>query len=245
LRRSEDRRLDVTADEPHVPAELDPGRGPVAAPLADGRDWHVDQQSRRQNRALARDWKLMSSNASRPRRRITDRQAAVLAAVERLGRPSMPELHDEFPHLAPSTIWRALEALEARGLVESAGASSERYVGGVRWWSTAHVPTQLPAPLEQAWAVLVSELSDEVLWRDPVGGFIACALPFGILEQALIGRSAVTRWGRLQETVASVLVRDPRLRVQLLPEVRSTDREHCLVVRIVIDPWANPGQKPA
>jgi Fe2+ or Zn2+ uptake regulation protein len=62
-------------------------------------------------------------------RRLTDRQIAVLAAVERLGAPTLPDLHFEFPHIAPSAVFRALDALETKGLVESSGDRHWRYLG--------------------------------------------------------------------------------------------------------------------
>lgn len=62
-------------------------------------------------------------------KRLTDRQVAVLAAVERIGRPTLPDLRFEFPHLAPSTVFRTLEALERKGLVQSSGNRHWRYLG--------------------------------------------------------------------------------------------------------------------
>ncbi len=62
-------------------------------------------------------------------RRLTDRQVAVLAAVERLGRPTIPELWDEFPALAPSEIYRVLKALIAKGYVEMSGNPHWVYLG--------------------------------------------------------------------------------------------------------------------
>ena len=61
--------------------------------------------------------------------RLTDRQVAVLAAVERLGRPTLPELASEFPHLAPSAILKTLDALEVKGRVASSGAREWAYLG--------------------------------------------------------------------------------------------------------------------
>lgn len=82
-------------------------------------------------------------------RRLTDRQVAVLAAVERVGRPTLPDLRYEFPHLAPSAVLRTLRELEKRGFVTSSGNPHWVYlgVGGfgapsippeeiVRFWST-------------------------------------------------------------------------------------------------------------
>jgi hypothetical protein len=62
-------------------------------------------------------------------RRLTDRQVAVLAAVERLGQPTLPDLRHEFPHLAPSTVLRTLDALERKGRVLSTGNRHWVYLG--------------------------------------------------------------------------------------------------------------------
>lgn len=56
----------------------------------------------------------------------------MLAAVERLGRPTVPDLRRAFPHLEPSAIVRVLGALEARGLVEASGNPHWRYLGDPR-----------------------------------------------------------------------------------------------------------------
>jgi len=80
------------------------------------------------------------ADAERPK--LTDRQAAVLAAVERLGRPVMADLWSQFPDLAPSVIKKVLDALGTKGLVDHAGDHSQAFVNGVHWWSTALTPTE-------------------------------------------------------------------------------------------------------
>jgi DNA-binding IclR family transcriptional regulator len=62
-------------------------------------------------------------------KRLTDRQVAVLAAVERLGQPTIPDLWQEFPALAPSEIYRVLKALIRRGYVEESGNRHWVYLG--------------------------------------------------------------------------------------------------------------------
>jgi hypothetical protein len=55
-------------------------------------------------------------------RRLTDIQVAVLAAIERLGQPTLPELKREaFPHLNASSIGRVAGALHAKGKVGITG----------------------------------------------------------------------------------------------------------------------------
>ena len=78
---------------------------------------------------------------------FTNRQAAVLAAVERLGQPTRLELRAEMSALAPSAIARVLDALERRGLVDGAGDEALIYLGDVRFWSTALRPTRIDVDL--------------------------------------------------------------------------------------------------
>jgi hypothetical protein len=64
----------------------------------------------------------------------------VLAAVERLGDPTMLDLSPQFQELPPSALARVLEVLERDGLIARAGDPGQIYVGGVRFWSVAHRP---------------------------------------------------------------------------------------------------------
>lgn len=66
---------------------------------------------------------------SRSGRRLTDKQIAVLAAVERLGNPTVPELAYELDAMTPSEIVRVLDALEAKERVTAAGARHWIYLG--------------------------------------------------------------------------------------------------------------------
>jgi hypothetical protein len=47
----------------------------------------------------------------------------------RLGNPTLPDLHYEFPHLTPSSILRVLDALEAKGRARSSGNRHWAYLG--------------------------------------------------------------------------------------------------------------------
>jgi hypothetical protein len=63
------------------------------------------------------------------KKKLTNRQVAVLAAVERLGEPTLPELSAQFAGLSASTVLRVLEALMARELVEWRGDPQWVYLG--------------------------------------------------------------------------------------------------------------------
>jgi hypothetical protein len=126
------------------------------------------------------------------RRRLTQRQAAVLAAVERLGRPNMLDLHDEFPDLAPSAVHTVLEALRTRGLIDSSGDPSQRYLGAVTYWSTAISPTETPPALARLATLLEEADLGLDSWVDPDARAVVVLLPLGKVVDDLVGRPART-----------------------------------------------------
>jgi hypothetical protein len=104
-------------------------------------------------------------------KRLTDRQVAVLAAVERLGRATLPDLRYEFPDLAPSTV---LDALKKKGLVESSGKREWAYLGVGGFGAPSIAPetscasvdaTALTPPMDEVNAVRRGDLE---LDGDPV-----------------------------------------------------------------------------
>ena len=62
------------------------------------------------------------------------RQRQVLEALTRLGEATIPDLRGHLPGLAPSEIYRVLQALMRKNLVSSSGNSSQVYLGGVLFW---------------------------------------------------------------------------------------------------------------
>lgn len=78
-------------------------------------------------------------------RKLTDRQIAVLAALERRGgRARLPWFaYEEFPALAPSVVGKVLDALEARGLVYSQGDRGLKYCGKLEW-CLGEEPAEVP-----------------------------------------------------------------------------------------------------
>jgi hypothetical protein len=75
-------------------------------------------------------------------RRLTPIQVAVLAAVERLGNPTVPELARELDAMRPSEIVRVLDALERKEKVLGSGCRFWIYLGDPR--GLPHAP-QIPA----------------------------------------------------------------------------------------------------
>jgi len=87
----------------------------------------------------------MSSQPNPPRRRtrrLTPKQAAVLAGVERLGNPTVPELAWDLDAMRPSEIVRVLDALERKEKVVGSGCRFWIYLGDPR--GIPHAP-QIPA----------------------------------------------------------------------------------------------------
>ena len=63
-------------------------------------------------------------------KRLTDRQVAVLACVERLGGGTLPAIHTELRDgRAPSETRRVLGSLVARGLIVQTGNPTWTYLG--------------------------------------------------------------------------------------------------------------------
>ncbi len=133
----------------------------------------------------ARDYGADMADSRRPK--LTDRQTAVLAAVERLGQPVMADLWNEFPDDAPSAIKKVLDALEKKGLVAHAGDPGQAFVNGVHWWSTALAPTSYDDEL----AVIVLAVEDARLGlghsADPHNRSVSVFLPLVELEAYLQG----------------------------------------------------------
>lgn len=92
------------------------------------------------------------------RRRLTDRQVVVMAALERRGVPTtVPELHEDFPHMRPSEIVRVLDSLVLRGVVDWTGDRTWIYLGDValeresEWLAAGHKPVS-PEDIVRFWA---------------------------------------------------------------------------------------------
>ena len=73
----------------------------------------------------------MSRHPNPPRRatRLTVNQVVVLAAVERLGNPTVPELVVDLDAMRPSEVVRVLDVLERKEKVAASGCRSWTYLG--------------------------------------------------------------------------------------------------------------------
>lgn len=71
----------------------------------------------------------MDPSSRRRGRRLTEKQVVVLAAVERLGFPTVPELAHELDAMTPSEIVRVLHALEAKERVVATTVRQWTYLG--------------------------------------------------------------------------------------------------------------------
>jgi hypothetical protein len=121
------------------------------------------------------------------RRRLTERQAAVLAAVERVGRPVMADLWEQFPELNPSAIKKVLDGLEKQSLVAHSGDESRVYLNGVTWWSTALTPTAESPELEAILSALRESELELAHGADPQEGCVTVLLPLVEVESDLQG----------------------------------------------------------
>lgn len=78
---------------------------------------------------------------------LTDRQVAVLAAIERRGASTLPDLRDDFPTLPPSAVLRSIVGLVRRELVAHTGSDADVYVGGVTF-TPFHTNTRKEASMD-------------------------------------------------------------------------------------------------
>jgi hypothetical protein len=130
-------------------------------------------------------------------RRLTPRQTAVLAAVERHGAATVPDLRDDFPGLAPSTVARVLGVLVERGLVRRSGDPALVYLGGVEFHPVRREEG------DDELAALVADLVDggELhAWADHDARMVVALLPLTEVRDRLLGLAGV--WDRLDRAIA-------------------------------------------
>lgn len=85
---------------------------------------------------------------SHHRRRLTTKQAQVLAALDRTGRSTIYHLRAELPWMAQSEIWRVVQSLLKRGLLACEGDPAWVYCGtGETFVAAGCEPPPLLEPL--------------------------------------------------------------------------------------------------
>jgi DNA-binding MarR family transcriptional regulator len=168
------------------------------------------------------------------KRKLTPRQTAVLAAVERLGRPGMLELSPEFD-FAPSEVARVLEVLEERGLIARSGDPALVYTGGVRFWATARGGEQATESLQALLDELTRGEQDLDGWISPEQRCIVVYLPLRSIEQDLF-RGHDSRYALLGDRIRE-LVADGRLAaVEVAANVTAQRGEPALEVSLAPPP---------
>lgn len=123
-------------------------------------------------------------------KRLTNRQAAVLAAVERLGRTNVLDLSADFPHVESSSIVRVLDRVHELGHLERAGDPGLVYVGGVEYWARPRDTPVTTALADAVLALLRRELGDDWAWLHPGGHDVVVAVRLTDIAQALGGDDA-------------------------------------------------------
>lgn len=123
-------------------------------------------------------------------RRLTDRQAAVLAAVERRGRTTVGELGADFSGMASSALVKVLDRLQELGHVERAGDPSLVYVGGVEFWARPRDTTSRAALVDIVLARGRREFGDHRVWLHSGSRDVVLAVPLTQLRSG--GRSRET-----------------------------------------------------
>jgi hypothetical protein len=117
--------------------------------------------------------------------RLTERQAAVLAAVKRLGSANAFDLRAAFPDLAQSELMRNGDRLVELGHLRVEGDPTRRYLGGVRYF-----PAGSRSSLAPELADLHRYLSETLQLTSWIAeGRIGVAMPQEEAERRLLGRS--------------------------------------------------------
>ena len=152
-------------------------------------------------------------------RRLTPRQTAVLAAVERRGRATLPDLREDFPQLAPSAVAKVLDALGQRDLVRRSGDPHQIYLGGVTFWASSREPPEQDPRLEGLAKML--EVSGWPSETDHERGVVSLFLPL----RGLLGYLASTDddLERLRSAVATWLTAHEEGTLRVRPTTRDDE----------------------
>lgn len=163
-------------------------------------------------------------------RRLTNRQAAVLAAVERRGRTTVDALGADFRDVASSTLVRTLDRLHELGHVDRAGDPSLVYVGGVEFWARPREPTSPTVVAEAVLARLRHEFGDHRAWLHPGRHDVVLAGPLVDISQALQGDDAPLT--RIAGFVAMLRREGTAVSLTVGAEISSPQGEASIVVHL-------------
>jgi len=169
--------------------EPEPG-DPVAPETGRERAQAMGGGARRSRVSGAEASNVVGIGPHRPRRtlmgakpRLTDRQAAVLASVERCGSATGLDLWRAFRPLNQSTLVRVLDRLVELGFLVAEGDPALRYCGGVRYAPAGDVEPL--DPLIEGLGRFASETLGLRTWR--LGAAVRIALPLSEIERDLSG----------------------------------------------------------
>lgn len=136
------------------------------------------------------------------KRRLTPRQTAILAAIERRGCATLVELRDDFPELAPSVVASVLEALVRRQLVRASGDPSLVYVGGVQFRPARRSIAAVPNELDDL-ARRVIAVGGWQVWVDYSGLAVYVLVPLSEIQDGILGIGD-SRFEQLQHLVGDL-----------------------------------------
>ena len=166
-------------------------------------------------------------------RKLTTRQAAVLAAIERRGRATLLDLRDDFPDIPPSTVARVTDVLRGRDLVRAFGDPSLIYVGGVEFVATRR--TDAPSDLDEVVEVLTA--AGLIAFGDRDGRHATALLPLSAVRDQLTETRSEDRaaWDALAGALEALDRRALLAWIDIASELSSSEGDPALQVRIGLD----------
>lgn len=165
------------------------------------------------------------------RRKLTARQTAVLAALERRGEATLLDLRGDFPDLAPSVVARVLDVLVDRGLVRRTGDPGQIYLGGVFFWAASRTPPDTDAELDAIRKRLKDGGWDA--WADSERGLVVVLLPIVDVHEGLVGMVG-NAFDRLGQIVSELVMTNLIASTSVSTEISVNDGTPALQVELRI-----------
>jgi hypothetical protein len=128
---------------------------------------------------------MTEKSTSKRNLRLTDRQLAVAASVERLGSANCFDLMREFPSLTQSVLMRVADRLVELGRLRVEGDPTRRYIGDVRYFPAA-AESMLPAELKELEGFVTKSLRLECFRS---GERLGIVMPMDEVERHILGLS--------------------------------------------------------